>query len=41
MRLLVSALPTGNRDEEELELRRYSVENLSTITMLKPPSGLG
>jgi hypothetical protein len=29
--LLVSAHPTGDRDEQELELRRHSVENLSKV----------
>jgi hypothetical protein len=29
--LLVSAHPTGDRDEQELELRRHGVENLSKV----------
>ena len=29
--LLVSAHPTGDRDEQELELRRHRVENLSKV----------
>ena len=40
--LLVSAHPTGDRDEQELELRRHRVENLSKVPVaLNPPSGLG
>src|ERR1017187_5166805 len=31
--LLVSAHPTGNRDEEELKLRRHKVEILSKVTV--------
>jgi hypothetical protein len=29
--LLVSAHPTGDRDEQELELRRHTAENLSKV----------
>jgi hypothetical protein len=41
-RLLVSAHPAGDRDQEELELSRHSVENLSKVTTaLNPPCDLG
>jgi hypothetical protein len=36
--LLVSAHPAGDRDEQELELRRHRVENLSKV--LVPQSSI-
>ena len=41
-RLLVSAHPAGDSDQEELELSRHGVENLSKVTTaLNPPFDLG
>ena len=41
-RLLVSAHPAGDSDQEELELSRHRVENLSKVTTaLNPPFDLG